>query len=128
MTDIKTALDDLLNRQDLPLDAVLDRHFSPNYRQRTNGVWDDREGFRLHVQKLRELVASAEIEVLDEVSDGLNYADRHIVSATKRDGHQVVQEVYLFATRDPEGRFERVEEMTHMLDGAAEDRGLGTVK
>lgn len=127
-TSIHRALDDLLNRQNLPLQEVLDRHFSPDYRQRTNGHWDDREAFARHARKLREVVASARIEVLDELRDGSRYADRHRVHVIKRDGSQVVQEVYLFAQLDQQGRFACVEETTLMLEGAEADRDMGSVK
>lgn len=125
---IRTALDELLNRQHLPLEDVLDRHFNPNYRQRTNGHWDDREAFARHARKLREIVASARIEVLDELRDGNRYADRHRVHIIKRDGTRVAHEVYLFAELDTCGRFVRIEETTLMLEGAEVDRDLGSAK
>ncbi len=127
-TDIRLALDGILNQQQLPLDNVLDSHFSPDYRQRTDGHWDDREAFVRHARKLREVVASARIDMLDEFRDGNRYADRHRVHITKRDGTQVVQEVYLFAELDAEGRFARVEETTLMLEGADSDREIGSMK
>jgi hypothetical protein len=127
-TDIRTALDEILNQQQLPLDEVLDRHFSSGYRQRTNGCWDDREAFARHARKLREVVESARIEVLDELRDGLRYADRHRVHVAKRDGTRVVQEVYLFAELDGGGRFARIEETTLMLEGAPADREMGSMK
>ena len=126
--DIRSALDDILNQQRRPLEDVLDRHFSPDYRQRTNGHWDDREAFAQHARKLREVVASARIEVLDELRDGQRYADHHRVHVSKRDGTQVVQEVYLFAELDAEGRFARIEEITLMLEGAESDRDIGHMK
>lgn len=126
--DIGLALDELLNQRQLPLEDVLDRHFSPEYRQRTNGHWDDREAFFRHARKLREVVASARIEVLDEIRDGNRYADRHRVHVTKHDGGQAVQEVYLFAELDAAGRFLRVEEVTLMLEGVESDREMGSMK
>ncbi|NHC63042.1 nuclear transport factor 2 family protein [Paenalcaligenes suwonensis] len=125
---IHTVLDQLLNQQQLDLSDVIDRHFSPHYRQRTNGVWDDRTAFTQHIRKLREVVASVRIEVLDELRDGNRYADRHCVYVTKRDGSTVVQEVYLFGELDHEGRFLRIEETTLMLEGAEADRNIGSVK
>ncbi|MGM8850962.1 hypothetical protein ACS8E6_10690 [Salinicola halophyticus] len=127
-TNIHSVLDELLNRQDLPLEAVIDRHFSPAYRQRTNGCWDDRAGFTRHARKLREIVASARIEILDELRDGNRYADRHQVYIARRDGTHVVQEVYLFAELDIDGRFLRVEETTLMLEGTEADRDIGSVQ
>lgn len=125
---IHSVLDQLLNQQHQPLEDVINRHFSPSYKQRTNGVWDDREAFTQHIRKLREVVASVRIEVLDELHDGNRYADRHCVYVTKRDGSTVVQEVYLFGEVDKEGKFVRIEETTLMLEGAEADRNIGSVK
>ncbi|KAA0016277.1 nuclear transport factor 2 family protein [Salinicola corii] len=127
-TDIRSALDAILNQQCLPLEEALASHFSPEYQQRTNGHWDDREAFAEHAAKLREIVVSADVEVLDELREGNRYADRHIVRVTKRDGSEVVQEVYLFGELDSEGRFLRVEETTLMLQGAEEDRDIGSAR
>jgi len=123
---IRTALDALLNQTQLPLEDVLDRHFSPDYRQRVNGQWYDRDAFVRHARKLREIVAAARIEILDELRDGDRYADRHRVHIRKHDGSHVVQEVYLFAKVDAEGRFACVEETTLMLEGAEADRDIGS--
>ncbi|THT98750.1 nuclear transport factor 2 family protein [Lampropedia puyangensis] len=125
---IATALNEILNRLDIPIDDILDRHFSPDYRQRTNGQWDDREAFSQHLHALRKIVALADIEILDELRDGNRYADRHRVHITKHNGEKVVQEVYLFAQLDDAGRFTRIEETTLMLEGAESDRAIGCIK
>ena len=127
-TTIRTVLDTLLNQPEVPLHTWLDRHFSPNYRQRTNGHWDDRAGFEAHACKLRALVRSAQIEVLDELRQDRRYASRHRVRVTQHSGGAVTQEVYLFAHLDEQGRFERVEELTLMLEGSEADRDIGRVR
>ena len=126
-TKLSDALRDLLDH-DLPLEVAVDRHFGPGYRQRTNGVWDDREAFRQHIGHLRSLIATAQIATLDELSDGNQYAERHVARMVKFDGSVVRQEVYLFAEFDPDGRFARIEEVTHMLEGAEADRGIGNAR
>ncbi len=128
MSDIKVVLHDVLNEQSTPLTQVMDRHFSVDYRQRTDGAWEDRAGVTEHFAHLRSMVEAASIEVVDELVDGTRYADRHIATIRKRDGSQVVQEVYLFGERDTEGRFTRVEETTLMLSGSEADRRLGSAK
>ncbi|EDV1735426.1 nuclear transport factor 2 family protein [Salmonella enterica subsp. enterica] len=125
---IDIVLDEVINRQELPLEKVLDCYFSPNYRQRTNGCWEDRVGFAHHARRLREVCAFAGIEVLDEIRNGNLYATRHRVMCTKRDGAEVVMEVYMFAEMDDSGRFLRVEETTLMLKGTENDRDLGSAK
>jgi hypothetical protein len=128
VTTIKLVLHDLLMEAAMPLEQAIDRHFGPQYRQRTNGSWDDRAAFAKHIAYLRGIVESATVEVLDELTDGHLHADRHIVDIRKRDGGRVVQEVYLFGELDSEGRFVRIEETTLMLTGTEEDRGLGNAR
>ncbi len=125
---IDTVLDEIINQQELPLEKVLERYFSPNYRQRTNDCWEDREGFAHHARKLREVCVFARIDVLDELRTRNLYATRHRVQCTKRDGTEVVMEVYMFAETDSTGRFLRIEEMTLMLKGKERDRELGNAK
>lgn len=125
---IDTVLDEIINQQEFPLEQVLDRYFSPNYRQRTNGFWEDREGFAHHARKLREICAFARIDVLDELRDRNFYATRHRVLCIKRDGTEVMMEVYMFAEIEESGRFLRIEETTLMLKGTESDRNLGSAK
>nr|WP_239497359.1 hypothetical protein [Cronobacter sakazakii] len=63
-----------------------------------------------------------------ELRDGRRYATRHRVQCTKRDGEEVVMEVYMFAETDDKGRFTRIEETTLMLEGKAHDRDLGSAR
>jgi hypothetical protein len=116
VTTIKNAVEDLLNHRQFTVDEATDRHFSPTFRQRTNGRWDDRAAFLARIGLLREVVEHATITVLDELVDADRYAERHVIQLVKRDGERIVQEVYLFAERDPDGRFTCIEEATTMLD------------
>jgi len=116
MTTIKDAVEDLLNNRQLTTDEAVDRHFGPTFRQRTNGSWDDRPAFLARIILLREVVEHATITVLDELFDSDRYAERHVVDLVKRDGERIAQEVYVFAERDSDGRFTRIEETTLMLE------------
>jgi hypothetical protein len=127
-TDIRAALTDLLFTPGLDLDEAADRHFAPDYRQRTDGDWADRTEFLAHITHLRTVVAGGSVEVHDELVDGTRYADRHTVEVTKTDGSTVRMEVYLFADVAPDGRFRRIEETTLMLQGTDSDRGLGSAR
>ncbi|MFD4573036.1 nuclear transport factor 2 family protein [Streptomyces sp. NPDC058417] len=127
-TSIAAALTDLLFTPGLALQEAADRHFAPDYRQRTDGNWDDRDAFLKHIAHLRGVVDSGVIEVHDELYDGFRYADRHTVHVTKKDGSVVRTEVYLFGEFAPDGRFRRIEETTLMLEGAESDRDLGSAR
>ena len=125
-TTVKAALEDLLLRRDLAVDDAIDRHFTPDYRQRTDGEWSDRAEFAAHISHLRAVVATMTIHVHEELSAGSLYAERHTVELTKTDGSPVTSEVYLFGERAPDGRFSRIEEVTMLISGSEEDRGLGS--
>ena len=125
---IDTVLDEIINHQQIPLNKILDRYFSPRYRQRTDNAWTDRDGFAHHAHRLREIIAFGTVEVLDELRSGSLYATRHRVLCTKRDGEIVEMEVYLFAETDSSGRFLRIEEATQMLRGTESDRALGSAR
>lgn len=116
MTSLKDAVQDLLNHRHLSVEQAADRHFAPGFRQRTNGHWDDRDAVVARIAQLREMVDHASITVLDELADGPRYAERHAIELIMRDGQRIVQEVYVFAQRDPGGRFACIEEATVMLE------------
>ncbi|TQK42551.1 hypothetical protein FBY35_3972 [Streptomyces sp. SLBN-118] len=127
-TDIHTALTDLLFTPGLDLNEAADRHFTPDYRQRTDGRWADRTQFLTHIAHLRTVFAGGTVQVQDEFVDGDRYADRHTVDVTKTDGSTARMEVYLFGEFAPDGRFRRIEETTLMLVGAETDRNLGSAR
>jgi hypothetical protein len=115
MASISAALHDLLAEQDLPVEDALARHFTDEYRQSTNGDWIDRAAFAEQIAQLRSFVDHVEIRVIDELTQGSRYAERHIVEVTGRDGSVVAQEVYLFADVAEDGRFESLEEISRPL-------------
>lgn len=119
------VLDAVFNRHEIPLEDVVDRFFTPDYRQRTNGQWSNRTEVVAHLGRLRRVVERMDITVADELSDGERYADRHVLRVVKKDGSVTVQEVYVFALRDEDGRLRELHETTLMLEGDAGDRWLG---
>ncbi|MGW7545084.1 nuclear transport factor 2 family protein [Streptomyces sp. NPDC054770] len=127
-TDMKTALTDLLFNPAISLEEAVDRHFTPDYRQRTDGRWDDRAGFVEHIAHLRTVVAGGRVDVHDELYDGTKYADRHTAHIEKKDGSTVRMEVYAFGDLAPDGRFDRVEETTLMIEGSDADRNIGSAR
>ncbi len=128
MTTIKSAIDDLFNNQQLPAEEAVDLHFAPTFRQRTNGSWDDRDGFLARLVDLRKVVEHATVTILDELADANRYAERHVVDLVQRDGKRILQEVYVFAERDSDGRFVRIEETTLMLEADEADQRLGSAR
>ncbi|KPI34227.1 hypothetical protein OV450_5983 [Actinobacteria bacterium OV450] len=127
-TGIEAALNDLIFNRDLTVQEAADLHFTPEYRQRTDGEWADRAEFVEHITHVRGVVAGGHVEVHEELYDGSRYADRHTAHITKKDGSTVRMEVYVFAGLAPDGRFDRIEETTLMLEGSAADRNIGSAR
>lgn len=121
MATIKDAVDDMFGTSQLSAEAALERHFAPGFRQRTNGEWESRDEVLARVVATREVVERLTLTVLEELSDDEHYAERHVVDLVRRDGQRLRQEVYVFARRAPDGRFERIEEATVVLE--AEEAG-----
>jgi hypothetical protein len=125
---IATALHDLLFDPTLNLPEALERHFSPDYRQRTDGVWSSRAEFGEHIAHLRAMTVNGSIQVHEELSSEPLYAERHTVELTKTDGSLVRTEVYVFGEHASDGRFRRIEETTLLLSGTEEDRDIGRAR
>ncbi len=115
MPSIAAALSELLNDQDLSVEAVLSRHFTEDYRQSTNGEWIDRAGFAQQITQLRAGIAHVEVTVRNELVQGGAYAERHVIHVTQRDGGTAAQEVYLFGELGDDGRFRLLEELVRPL-------------
>ena len=111
-----------------PLEATIDRYFTPDYQQRTDGDVVDRAGFAAHIRALRALVASGSVTVREALRDGNRIADRHEVTVTKRDGTVSRLEVYLFGELASDGRLRRVEEVSRIVGGDQADAGLARVR
>jgi hypothetical protein len=118
MGTLKEAIEALFDG-DVAVEVAVDRHFAPSFRQRVDGAWIDRAAFVAGIAELRESVESAAIEVLDELAAGDRYAERHVIELRRRQGGPIRQEVYVFAERDPHGRFTRIEEAAVPLESEA---------
>lgn len=110
MNILKGAIDDLFSGGELPVKDAVDKHFAATFVQRVNGVRIDRQTFVAGISELRRIVAQTTVTVLDELIDTDRYAERHIIELIKYDGERIAQEVYVFARRDANGRFNRIEE------------------
>jgi hypothetical protein len=116
MPHLATAIEELLNPQPWTVAQAMDRHFGPGFRQRVQGTWVDRPTFAARLLELRALVERVTVTVLDELVNGEHYAERHVIDLRMKDGERVVREVYVFALLDPDGRFDRIEESTVVIE------------
>ena len=127
---VETALNEVCFGDDgtHPLDATIDRYFTPDYQQRTDGELLDRDGFAAHIRAVRALAASGRIEVREAVRQGHRIADRHEVTVTRHDGTTSRIEIYLFGELADDGRLRRVDEISRLLDGDDRDTHLARAR
>jgi hypothetical protein len=111
-----------------PAEATIDRYFTPDYQQRTDGQLTDRDGFARHIRALRALAAQGSVRVREVLLEGNRIADRHEVAVTRRDGTASRIEVYLFGELAPDGRLRRVDEISRVIDGDQDDARLAQVQ
>jgi predicted SnoaL-like aldol condensation-catalyzing enzyme len=127
---IETALAEVCFSQEdsHPLEATIDRYFTPDYTQRTDGAHSDRNGFAAHIRALRAVAAEGTVKVSEAMREGDRIADRHEVTVTKRDGTTSRIEIYLFGELADDGRLRRVDEITRLVGGDENDAGLAKVR
>ena len=110
-----------------PLRGVEDlaEFFSADYVQHVDGVRLDYAGFIEHAQVLKNTLSGGFIVIEQLLCVGNTIADVHIVHARKRDGRCLQVKVLAFFTVQ-NGKIIAVDELTHMLEGGAEDKDLGS--
>ncbi|WFE53363.1 hypothetical protein [Micromonospora sp. WMMD1155] len=113
---ISDAIRDVAFEPRLSLEEALDRYYAPDLVHTGDGRTRDRAEFAEMVAGIRSRVAEGAVTVLDELYDGLNYAERHRYTMTMTDGTVVHREMYYFATLAEDGRFQRVHESGFDVD------------
>jgi hypothetical protein len=111
-----------------PLEATIDCYFATDYWQRTDGHRLSRNEFVEHIRALRNKILRGQVEILEVVQQGRRIADRHLVTVTKHDGSVSRIEVHLFGELTDDRRLHRIEELTRVVSGTAEDAELGRTR
>ncbi|RAN93598.1 hypothetical protein GAR06_01962 [Micromonospora saelicesensis] len=92
------------------LTDALDEFYAPDYTHRSDGETLDRAGFVEMVTRVRGQIVSGTVQVLDELRDGLDYAERHVYEITLVDGSTARREITIFGTYAEDGRFRHLSE------------------
>ncbi len=121
--NIESAMQSLLD-PDSDIAALRD-FFTEDYVQWVDGVELDMAGFMQHAQQLKSTLLKGEFHILKLMVSGDSAADIHDVIAFKKDGQKVHARVIAFF-HFRAGKIYAVEEMTHLLQGSAEDKDLGS--
>ncbi|MGC5307839.1 hypothetical protein [Micromonospora zamorensis] len=92
------------------LTEALDEFYAPDYTHRSDGETLDRAGFVEMVTRVRGQIVSGTVRVLDELREGLRYAERHVYEITLADGSTAQREIAIFGTYAEDGRFRHLSE------------------
>lgn len=96
--------------RDIDLHQVLDRYYAPDYTHRSDGTTLSRDEFAQMVARARGQVIGGAVTVLDELTDGSAYAERHVFSITMHDGSTQSREIAIFGAFAEDGRFRQLSE------------------
>ncbi|MFC9971558.1 nuclear transport factor 2 family protein [Spirillospora sp. NPDC127200] len=99
------------NREVIGSDAdpgpAVDRFYTPDIVQVSDGLRFDREKIIAHVRPLRRNMVEGRVEVHEALADGGRIAARLTFHARMRKGRAVDTEVFMFAEFAPDGRMRR---------------------
>ena len=98
---------------------------TPDYIQRVDGKELDYAGFISHIEALQANLSSADITFEHIVTDGLSAATVHSVQAVKTNGQRSRFKVIAYY-RFRGKRVCLIDELTHLIEGDAADRDLGS--
>lgn len=98
--------------------AVVDRFYTPDVVQVTDGVPLDRARLVAHLRPIRKNLVSYRYEVHEALADGDRIAARLTIHAELRHERAVSTEVYLFGEVTPDGRIRRVHQLTRTANAA----------
>ncbi|MEB8338379.1 nuclear transport factor 2 family protein [Streptomyces endophyticus] len=101
-------------RGDSP-DEVMERHFTPDIVQFSDGIRLDHKRLRDHLRPVARNVTGWRFEVHEAFAEGTHIAARLTIHATGRKGGPTATDVHLFADFTDDGRMHRAHQLTRML-------------
>lgn len=96
-----------------------------DYIQRVDGKQLDFAGFLSHSETLQKSLVSSSVTFEHIVTDGVSAATVHVAEAVKVNGERIRLKVIAYY-QFRGNRISLVDELTHLLEGTAQDRDLGS--
>ncbi|GAA2488086.1 nuclear transport factor 2 family protein [Streptomyces gobitricini] len=94
---------------------VVDRYFTADIVQVSDGVRLDRDKLVAHIRPLRKNLVAYRFDVHEALMDGGRVAARLTVHGRMRKGREIATEVHLFGEFTPEGRMRLSHQLTRTL-------------
>ena len=107
-------------------ESDIEQYFSPTYIQVVDQTQLDYKRFKQHIQKLKTLIESVEVTILNTATKGNTVFTKHLVSSVFKDGSRYQHKVFAEFTIE-QGRITRCEELTLLLAGNEGGKQLGSV-
>ncbi|GAA2166058.1 nuclear transport factor 2 family protein [Actinomadura napierensis] len=104
--------------------AILDRYFVPDFEYCNDGLVIDRRRMIEHVGPVRKNIDRAAtaaahqagLEIHEAMVSGDRLAARYTLRTRMRKGKTFAAEIYMFGQLAPDGRIQRVDQITRQLD------------
>ncbi len=106
--------EDIVNGEDPP-ETVIDRYFTSDVVQISDGSRFGRDELIAHVRPVRKNLVDFRYELHDSVSAGDRLAARYTLHGRMRNGRSIATEVYAFGERAADGRLHRIDQLTREL-------------
>ncbi|CAA7193718.1 hypothetical protein [Chryseobacterium potabilaquae] len=107
-------------------EKLIHQYFANEYKQTVDHITLDLDQFKKHIQKLKGLSQSAQIDILNCVSGNETVFTKHKVCSTLKDGsihtHKVLAEFKI-----SNGKIINCEELTFLMEGSDTGKHLGSV-
>lgn len=117
---------DLVEKMDISEQEVADA-ISPDFHQWVDGKNVDRDAFVSHILELKKHMVTAKVDFKAVFANKNVVSSIHEVHVTKSDGKTSVIKVMGHNTFNGD-KLARVDELTFLLSGNAEDQKLGSIK
>ncbi|MFY0254391.1 hypothetical protein ACDQ55_10600 [Chitinophaga sp. 30R24] len=123
-TIVKGMLRDIIEN---PLydEKLIHQYFADQYTQTVDHATLDLEHFKKHIQKLKDLIQTVHVDVLNCVSEKETVFTKHQVRSVLKDGsfttHKVFAEFKIF-----DGKIVSCDELTFLIDGSEAGKHLGS--
>lgn len=107
-------------------EKVVLQYFSPAYEQIVDHSTLDFEGFKQHIKKLKQLIETVDVRILNTAVHDNTVFTKHLVHSVLKDGSQHTHKVFAEFTFAGD-KIIRCEELTCLLSGSEEAKNLGSM-
>ncbi|WP_010255282.1 hypothetical protein [Myroides injenensis] len=107
-------------------EQMINKYFSPDYEQIVDDKYLKIEEFITHIKKLKEVVETAEVSIINFATQDNSIFTKHIVKTVLKDGSKHTHKVFAeFIIND--NKIIRCEELTLMIAGSEVAKRLGSM-